>query len=541
MFRSHSRFTAYFTVPVLLSALAACGGGGNTATPIPPAAPNPTATPCSSSGACSAISSAVVLQPSPTTTPLPPTGGITGTINLPAGAGSLQMATSTQNPTTSAPPSSNVALLYVTLTAVNGSVSLNGLPGFSLVLPTTPLAAVHLGQLNDGAWTIVEGPATVNGMTVVLNGTSQAISLKSGQSIYLMVEQNLTPILAPTSSPTTSANPGAVPGPGSFVEYPVPAFGSPAGITVGADGALWFVTGNTYEQQPLLADVGRISTLGQFNLYPAPLNTSEPTSVPPILEDATSGPDGAIWFTATIVAGPTTTALNGVVGRTTLAGQIEEFTVPGNSTVGISIPYGIAAGPDSALWFADSGQRSIDRITTAGAITKYLLPEVQTVGPNDGDSPSSIVAGSDGALWVTVDGAGQSIARVTTSGSFTEYPVSSSDGSLPGARAIVAGPDGALWFILENPNQIARITTGGQMTFFPIPFYNGLPVVPWAICVGPDGALWFGGQGAFGRITTQGAITEFPSPGIITSITTGSDKNLWFTDGYDNEIGTLVP
>lgn len=49
---------------------------------------------------------------------------------------------------------------------------------------------------------------------------------------------------------------------------------------------------------------------------------------------------------------------------------------------------------------------------------------------------------------------------------------------------ITAGPDGNLWFTEEAGNKIGRITTGGAITEFPIPSPSSLPV---EITPGPDG------------------------------------------------------
>jgi len=65
------------------------------------------------------------------------------------------------------------------------------------------------------------------------------------------------------------------------------------------------------------------------------------------------------------------------------------------------------------------------------------------------------VAGPDGALWFA-ESSGNNIGRITTSGAITEYPVPTVAGGLGG---ITAGPDGALWFIEEGSGKIGRITT----------------------------------------------------------------------------------
>jgi hypothetical protein len=61
------------------------------------------------------------------------------------------------------------------------------------------------------------------------------------------------------------------------------------------------------------------------------------------------------------------------------------------------------------------------------------------------------------------------------------------------------------------------------------------------IAAGPDGNLWFteNSVNQIGRITTTGAITQYPAPtanSVPNGITTGPDGNLWFTEGNANQI-----
>ncbi len=61
--------------------------------------------------------------------------------------------------------------------------------------------------------------------------------------------------------------------------------------------------------------------------------------------------------------------------------------------------------------------------------------------------------------------------------------------------------------------------------------------------MGPDGNVWFvvGDDHSLGRITPQGAITEFAVPAGITlgDITHGPDGALWFTDIVAGSIGRI--
>jgi virginiamycin B lyase len=63
------------------------------------------------------------------------------------------------------------------------------------------------------------------------------------------------------------------------------------------------------------------------------------------------------------------------------------------------------------------------------------------------------MAGSDGALWFT-EADGNSIGRITTSGTIAEFPLPE-PASAP--YGIASGPDGALWFTELSGNKIGRI------------------------------------------------------------------------------------
>ena len=59
--------------------------------------------------------------------------------------------------------------------------------------------------------------------------------------------------------------------------------------------------------------------------------------------------------------------------------------------------YGIALGPDRALWFAEANTGALGRITTSGVVSEIPLPSPLAV-------PRFIVLGPDGALWFTESG-----------------------------------------------------------------------------------------------------------------------------------------
>jgi virginiamycin B lyase len=95
---------------------------------------------------------------------------------------------------------------------------------------------------------------------------------------------------------------------------------------------------------------------------------------------------------------------------------------------------------------------------------------------------------------------------------------------------------------------VGRITTSGAVTEFPVSGSSS----PLAITAGPDGALWFTiPSGEIGRITTSGVVTEFPRKGnysTLAGIAAGPDGNVWFTqkedgstDGEQPAVGEITP
>src|SRR4029450_2533598 len=87
----------------------------------------------------------------------------------------------------------------------------------------------------------------------------------------------------------------------------------------------------------------------------------------------------------------------------------------------------------------------------AQSITEFPVPTANS-------NPFGIAPGPDGALWCT-EVVANKIGRVTTAGSFTEFPVpgpAAPPGCRCSLRGIAAGPDGALSF--TEPAAIGRVT-----------------------------------------------------------------------------------
>jgi virginiamycin B lyase len=331
-------------------------------------------------------------------------------------------------------------------------------------------------------------------------------------------QKPMTPVVSSTTS-TIALRPDA--SGAAITTFVLPAaFSRPANIVTGPDQALWFTESGK---------IARISATGALREFALPAGHTA--------SSLTTGPDGALWFTE-----PEASA----IGRITTAGVITELIVPGACQAGYACPtsprpIGIVTGSDNALWIIEpifsrvsnrTAAAKVLRLTTDGTFTEFPIPggSAKSTTPN----PRGVARGPDGAVWFT-DSFERLIWRVTTSGVLTSFPSGSGAPS-----AITAGPDGALWFTAV---QLGRITTTGAVVSLAVPSGpNGTAL--GAIAAGADGNLWLTAYdltrsgGAIVRSTTAGAktTTAFPTYTEIDGITRGPDNAIWFTQ-MDNQTG----
>jgi virginiamycin B lyase len=239
------------------------------------------------------------------------------------------------------------------------------------------------------------------------------------------------------------------------------------------------------------------------------------------------GPDQNIWFVGTR-RGPGQPV--DVVGRSTPDGQIAEFALParGEAELGIS---SIAAGHDGNLYFTEPNANRFGRISTAGEIFEFALP-------NPGSVPRTIVAAPDGALWFTEEG-GDRVAR------FSPIVNAPRERQLtPGARptGIAARADGTIWITEPGVDELAIVTTAG-VSSFPIPFASPGPN---AIVPGPEGNVWFTTGNRIGSISPDRLVAgpaclaagcDLP----VTALAAGPEGSLWYAAGAAPGDAGLAP
>jgi streptogramin lyase len=196
----------------------------------------------------------------------------------------------------------------------------------------------------------------------------------------------------------------------------------------------------------------------------------------------------------------------------------------------------IVAGPDGTLWFTEKGANNVGRITTAGQIAEYPIPNnasgLADTGPTD-------MVSSGGGLWFLTD-IGESTYRMATNGTFT---LVYSNEFYPAAN-LSPSDMGGVWLMQSfgdgNPQDgdaLVRVDPNGTATNYPATHTNHL----FSIAEASDGSAWFNDGGShLYRMTDAGAQIStplsLPSPNEVSSIAFAPDGTLWFTDYAPNSL-----
>jgi len=221
---------------------------------------------------------------------------------------------------------------------------------------------------------------------------------------------------------TTLCNPSkiaAVTTGGKFSEYPTPTpKAGPCAITKGPEGKLWFASfeGNL---------VGSVTSEGRMEEFKAPTPKSGTYQV-------ISGPDDELWVSQNT---------GDSVASVDTAGEFTEFPLGGNDKSDVA---GLTLTRDGSVWFAETTGNLVGKLVPDSSapngrrLVKYPMARKDTW-------PYAMITGPDGNVWFTELG-GDRVARITAAGKITEWELP--DGSAP--RDLTLGPDGNLWIALSG-------------------------------------------------------------------------------------------
>jgi len=231
---------------------------------------------------------------------------------------------------------------------------------------------------------------------------------------------------------------------------------TPDAVAVTSDGAVWFR--ETFAWHPRIARIGRDGRFEEFwnpveDMRPGHYLDGQPIGV--FVADGDGVLIGVVWDDRIRRMGPngqvTWVDAHGCVSaELTFACFADRRHAVSPDVYGIS-PSSVVRGPDGALWMTDTWHDLIARFDARGGRRVFR----RGLTPNY-SGPQFIVVGSDGALWFTE--IRDRVGRITTGGVITEYgrgiPHRSSIGG------IIAGRDGAMWFTLFHGMVLARIRAG---------------------------------------------------------------------------------
>jgi streptogramin lyase len=407
---------------------------------------------------------------------------------------------------------------YVPATARSVSVSVNG---------GTPQ------YLNAPATTIVID-APVGTDTFVF----QTYDAQNGQGNVLSRASVTQTIVLGTANTVAAVLNGVVASAAISLSNPSPNAGVPA--TVNVNVAARDADGNT------------IVGPGDYSV-PIRLAVNDSTSSGTLALSTTTLPNSATTATLTynggtlnsgLPGGPTATIVASGTGISTTSVAFTpkptfyQFSIP----VSTNRPQYIAAGSDGNMWFTESPGGKVARITPAGVVTEFTIPTANAI-------PSHIIGASDGNLWFTeyalVPPPGTSkIAKVTTTGTFTEYSTLFAPPPVDQPWGLVDRLDGNIWYVGYGSSRVGfQGISSGVAGETSIPTANS---VPFGIATAPDNNLYYT-ESAVDKI---GRIASLFSPQSEISLTAGTnphdivrgpDGNLWFTENGRGNIGRLSP
>jgi virginiamycin B lyase len=161
--------------------------------------------------------------------------------------------------------------------------------------------------------------------------------------------------------------------------------------------------------------------------------------------------------------------------------------------------------------------------------------------PTASSRPMGIAVGADDGLWFT-EFATSKIGELTTLGSIpTPEPLTPTAGA--GPNGIASGPNSLLWFTETNIGKVGQVTTSSPPII--TEFKLARAARPTSITLGSDGDMWLTDPGlnAIWRVSQKGAVggpCALPANALPAGITSNPiDGALWFTESGTDQIGRL--
>lgn len=300
-------------------------------------------------------------------------------------------------------------------------------------------------ELGDSAVTTVQDLALLDYiLNFALGSDGSYYVLATGTNGLGIYRQDPEGVLTQVGGNGTVGNPTGDGGPATEAVLGFVAWG----LDVAADGNIYFTTYDTIGHGFVrrIDPDGVISTVAGDYDWSGPLifEDGHPATQTHFswLQGVAVGPDGLVYFADygnLIVTSPDIAPrirrinANGII-ETVVGGVIGELgdeDISGVPAVGAVIgrPYGLAFGPDNALYFADYDKSTVNRVTTDGILTRVAGDRSQDTDGDGGSAitagigrPTNVIVAEDGTVYLRQNAANQSLLRrVTPDGVITTY------------------------------------------------------------------------------------------------------------------------
>ncbi|HEY4441573.1 MAG TPA: hypothetical protein VGN14_14035, partial [Candidatus Elarobacter sp.] len=210
-------------VAALVAFIAGCGGSNSLPAPVYPTAPPSVPT---------SATATVMVNPNGTVDANlgPITGGITSDITFPAGSTTANAVVTMQTALPSGAPtvqnvkrlpsningSGTTSVVFFTVT-LPVDVTFHLVPDFKITVPfgIGPYAyiAYYAPPTPQSGWTVIAGPASLNGHTYTFSGQPATITLKAGVTYDFVFFTVNSPLPTPSPTPCSGCTPGPTPSP----------------------------------------------------------------------------------------------------------------------------------------------------------------------------------------------------------------------------------------------------------------------------------------------------------------------------------------
>ncbi len=221
----------------------------------------------------------------------------------------------------------------------------------------------------------------------------------------------------------------------------------------------------------------------------------------------------------------------------------------GGSDGQFNSPMGIAIGVDGSVYVADAGNCRIQKFDSNG----NFIAKWGSYGSNNGqfNYPRGVAISSDGSIYVA-DTKNHRIQKFDSNGNFIAKWGSngSNNGQFNYPYGVAVAPDGSV-YVADTANwRFQKFDSNGNFIYLQYEMVDNLIIYPWGIAVGPDGSVYLSDYGS-NRIlkydSSGNLISKWGKLGVgdgefygPCGVAIGSDGSVYVADTENYRIQRMI-